>query len=221
MEGFKDKNKLLFLLYEMLGMMILTIAFNMSHQYAILIIVVSIWAWDVSAAHFNPAITFGTFVMDTKDMSKLKDNLVPFLLLWLVQMIGALAGILVTFLCSHIVYNGDAKTITPSVSPLCPTGSIGGCLQNGLGWNLFFIEVVASFVLVFTYLIVRNVGVQGDSAQWMAYVGPILLYFIYGGALSITGVTANGPLNPALALELWFWSLGAYNNIPDPTNFPL
>ena len=57
----KDKVlKFTYLIYEFLGTALITVAYNMAAKnYAMVLLVVSIWSWNVSAAHFNMAITLG------------------------------------------------------------------------------------------------------------------------------------------------------------------
>jgi len=54
-----------FLLYEFIGVTLMTIAYNMSYSFVSVVFVVSIWAWDLSAAHFNMAISLGAFIYGT------------------------------------------------------------------------------------------------------------------------------------------------------------
>ena len=119
---------------------------------------------------------------------------------------------MITFLASFITYSGvnnEDKTFTPSVPKLCPTF---GCSTNGLGWTLTVPELVASFAFVFTYLIVRNESKQNsDTKKWMTFVGPLVIYFVLDGCLAINVATSHGPLNPTIAIEVLFWSMGAYN----------
>ena len=132
---------------------------------------------------------------------------------------GSLLGILITFMASKIDYaGGDKKTFSPGVPTLCPTFK---CSTNGLGWTLTVSELVASFALVFTYLIVRNESKQNpDTKKWMTFVGPLVIYFVLEGCLSLSSATSNGPLNPTIALEILFWSMGAYNYKDEPVTYP-
>ena len=102
MEGFQDKNKIHYFMYELVGTMLVTVSYNLTSQYVFTILIVSIWSWEVSAAHFNMAITLGDFIYNTRSLEKLKNNIVPFLALIFVQFIGSLMGIFITFLCSYI-----------------------------------------------------------------------------------------------------------------------
>ena len=56
-----EKEKVLnlkYLLYEFLGTALISVAYNMANKYySIVLLVVSIWSWNISAAHFNMAIT--------------------------------------------------------------------------------------------------------------------------------------------------------------------
>ena len=52
-------------------------------------------SWEVSAAHFNNALSIGTLFFNHTDF---KENLVPYLILTIVQFLGSLAGLLLTWL---------------------------------------------------------------------------------------------------------------------------
>ena len=84
MEAYQDKSKLNFFLYEFVGMALVTVAYNVSSSQMFTILVVSIWSWNVSAAHFNMAITIGDFVSVAKDLEKLKSSVAPFFILIIV-----------------------------------------------------------------------------------------------------------------------------------------
>jgi len=68
-----DKERVLtfkYLLYEYLGVAILTLCYNISNNYSYFIIVVSIWAWNHSGAHFNMAITLGEGIVRSDSLSQ-------------------------------------------------------------------------------------------------------------------------------------------------------
>jgi glycerol uptake facilitator-like aquaporin len=126
-------------------------------------------------------------------------------------------GILITFMISKVEYNGEKKTITPSVPTLCPAL---GCNTEYLHWQTFLIEVLASFALVFSFLIIRFSNFDGVSKRWMSFVGPVSITIIYKGCIQFGSQTARGLLNPTLAFQLLFWSMGAYNQKDKPEEYP-
>ena len=129
------------------------------------------------------------------------------------QFLGALAGILISFLCSHITYpNADQKVIVPTVPTLCPELGGDDCMTQGLTWQLFLMETIASFLLVTTFLVVRYAQ-MGTGQKWMKFVGPFILLQVYTAILSLQTSTLKGPSNPTVALQLLFWSEGAYNYV--------
>lgn len=75
MENLKEKSTLIFFLYEFLGTAILTYAYQISGNYIYVIFVITFWSWEVSAAHFNTAITIGSFIYNTKELKDLKANI--------------------------------------------------------------------------------------------------------------------------------------------------
>lgn len=129
---------------------------------------------------------------------------------------------MLTFLTSKIEYpTDDTKEVYPSPNPLCPSKATWseGCDKQGLGWNLFIVEFIVSFAIVFSWLLVRNFEIQGEAKKWMAPIGSFLIMQVYVGCLPISVTTSAGPANPILALMQWFWTLGAYNNkIPSENN---
>ena len=109
MEGFDRKDKKFFLFFEFLGMVILTISFNMVGQLSfaggdtlnkmftsLTLFIVSLMSWEISCAHFNTAITIGSYIYE----GQLKKNLPPFLGIVTVQILGCLCGIFMTWYLS-------------------------------------------------------------------------------------------------------------------------
>ena len=63
MEGFAEKNKPIYLFYEFLGTALIVLTFNIGQSaLGFILLLVSIWSWEVSCAHFNPAITLAQLV---------------------------------------------------------------------------------------------------------------------------------------------------------------
>lgn len=61
-----DREKVLtfnYLIYEFLGVALLTLAYNMNKTNILFIMPISIWAWNNSGAHFNMAITLGEYIL--------------------------------------------------------------------------------------------------------------------------------------------------------------
>jgi len=84
MEGFFEvKSKPLFLLYEFIGTALIVLTYNIGQvALGFVIFIVSIWSWEVSSAHFNPAITVAQLFIG--DPGSIKGKL------------GSMAAILVT-----------------------------------------------------------------------------------------------------------------------------
>ena len=54
-----EKEKVNFYLFEFIGTMLVAFSYNFTGEYTYVLLVASIWSWDVSCAHFNSAITVG------------------------------------------------------------------------------------------------------------------------------------------------------------------
>lgn len=89
MDGFQDKSKLQYYLYELIGTAILSMMFNLSEVDASalgdgiiagVLFLLTFIAWEAGAAHFNMALTLGSFMYSTTDTMQLVENLVPCLL---------------------------------------------------------------------------------------------------------------------------------------------
>ena len=50
-------------------------SYQLSYSYVYVIFVITFWSWEVSAAHFNTAITIGSFIYNTKALKDLKANI--------------------------------------------------------------------------------------------------------------------------------------------------
>jgi hypothetical protein len=178
MHGYEDKNKVHYYLYEFLGTVIVTVGYNITSSSAIpILLIVSLWSWEKSAAHFNAALTIGEFMMTIGDPQKMMRSALPTLFILLVQFLGALAGIFVTYLCSRITTDAatNIKTTQPTVPVLCP-GDSTKCATDSLQWSSFSVEVLASCAFVFTWLIVRYFKAPSHSSKWMSLLGPFIVY---------------------------------------------
>ena len=54
----------------------------------------------------------------------------------------------------------------------------------------------------------------------MSIIGPFSVMFTYRAAAHLNSQTSMGPMNPFVALQLWFWGMEAYNSIDDPIGHP-
>lgn len=215
-----DKEKVYtakFLIYELLGTSILTICYNMTGQYVYFLLVVSVWAWNYSAAHFNAAITLGELVVRSQDGGEFMKGLVPFGAIAMTQIIGGLLGILITFMISQITYGTNSKTISPTPPTLCPAL---GCKTDYLHWLVFCSELIASFGVVLSFLIVRFSDFGAESKKWMGLVGPFVVALAINGCNFLNNTMSNGTMNPSLAFEVLVWSLGAYNQMDNQATYP-
>ena len=78
--------------------------------------------------------------------------------------------------------------------------SFDTCHYDGLYGNVFAIEFLCSFVLVFAWLIVRNYEVTGDMSAWQHFVKPLFVLVINAGSYVLSASISAGPQNPTLAL---------------------
>lgn len=69
-------NKINFVSLEVLGTAFMTYAYSINPilTYSSFIFAATIWSWQLSAAHFNPALTLGSLLFDP---SNFVTNLVP------------------------------------------------------------------------------------------------------------------------------------------------
>lgn len=158
MENIKDKNKNYFYLYELFGMAILSASYNMSQEVYKVLFVVMMMSWDLSCSHFNGGVTIGAFIFSRENWKK---TTLPFFLTLLVQIIGSLIGILITFSASKITYdNNKPKVIFPAVKKLCPLfkgeKQESECLVTGLYSQVFFAEFIGSLMFITSWLIIKN-----------------------------------------------------------------
>lgn len=134
MENFGNKNKIMFFFVELVGTAILTFALNMGSftipiptvgdiSLAIggiwIIFIVTFWAWELGAAHFNFAITLGSFLFN---YDKIGESLIPMVALLLTQFTGSLLGMLMTYVITHKfkTNDGNYKLFEPLAPTLCP-----------------------------------------------------------------------------------------------------
>ena len=74
MKDFYKKNKVIFLIIEFFGTMIMSYAVNLNGNLSYVFFAVSVCGWESGGAHFNPAISLASFIADIQKIS-LFDNL--------------------------------------------------------------------------------------------------------------------------------------------------
>ena len=69
MENITNKNKKFFYFYEFMGTAFLSFCYNISNKQNIrdfpiscVLMVISLWSWELSSAHFNLAITIASYI---------------------------------------------------------------------------------------------------------------------------------------------------------------
>ena len=116
-------------LYEMIGMAVLTTAFNLGGVDALAraLFFVTFIAWEVSYANFNAAVTIGQFFANV-DLKKRNfgEVIKPTIAILIAQMIGAFLGTFFTYLMTVYYYNIDTSEgseaigTLPTIQTLCP-----------------------------------------------------------------------------------------------------
>lgn len=142
-----------------------------------------------SGAHFNPAITFGFFVAGQMSFWAM-------LLYWIVQLLASIAA---------------AALIVYFVGTAGGVGATVGSLTYSQPWNAFFLEVVITFVLVITVLILVN-------NPMLALIAGLTIGLVLA-ALNFAFIPLTGAsMNPARSLgpaafsgnlsSIWIYILG-------------
>ena len=188
-------------------MAFLTTCYNLGRfpGYMLGLLVASILTWEVSSSHFNMAITLAETLFQLEDYKQFKERLPGIIKLVCAQLLGALFGILITFMISDIDYGaGNRKTIRPTVPLLCPSALFGGCkVANGasrIDGVLYVNEITASLVSILAWIVVRNYKIEGALQNWQGFLKPFVIAMVYSACLSTTLETSNGPANSNLAL---------------------
>lgn len=115
------------------------------------------------------AITIGSLVYNYDEISA---NVKAFGAILFVQITGSFFGTLLTYMGSKKTFVNDHSDhrYLPLAVPLCPSRllylnptEVFTCAEkDGLYWNIFATEFLASFVLVLGWLVVRKYEVKGD-----------------------------------------------------------
>lgn len=223
-EVFKAKT----LVYEFIGSALLVTCFNLTSTYNGLMLVVLLWAWNNSAAHFNPAVTIGEFIQKSNDPIKLLKGTAPCLVIIFAQLLGASGGIGLTRLCSKknflranpnkdpalfiIDYNPTPALLCPSIDQRCNT--------QYLTWVTFSSEFLGTTLVVFTYILIRNLELDATSKKFMQFLGPFCVYATYSAAITMLNSTSSGIINPIVAYGAAIWNLIFYQYEWNPVNVP-
>lgn len=129
----QSKQKRYFYAYELIGTALITLSYNLSKVSGAqpVLMIISLWSWEISCAHFNAAITLGSLLYHSDQLSfkqskykETKESLMQFMLIIICQCFGALFGIFLTFAGSRITWpegDFDQKDIYPKPPTLCPS----------------------------------------------------------------------------------------------------
>lgn len=181
--------------------------------------IVSIFSWNHSFAHFNIAITIGEMILRAKSIGQVFDNFDIVLKVFIVQICGGLLSIFITFMISKITLAGASKTYYPVPPTLCPGYQNLGCAPEYLTLETCSVEFITSFIYVLSYLIVRFTVMQKNEHKWMSLVGPWLMGVIYYQVTQFSLNTAKGTSNPTVALIVLIWSSATYNAKDNPGTY--
>lgn len=160
---------------------------------ALVLFIVSLVSWEISCAHFNSAVTIGTFIFS----GNFKENSGALTAILVVQVLGALTGIFVTWYLSLIDDTGAQKTTSPSPPTLCPQISSlvipslninqARCRVDGLHAYVLLYELFASLCFVFTWIVLRNYKLMTDYANHKleSFIKAMLVAMLYLGCVSV------------------------------------
>ena len=152
-------------------------------QYVLFI--VSLWSWELSAAHFNFAVTIASYI-NTSKYESIGSKFPSFLGICLSQVIGAFFGIFLTFLSSkYYLPDGDnnKKEIQPKVNPsVCPYfgSKFGkGCDDDGLYLYVFWMDFWSSFIFIFCWILIRKYEFKGNISRLTNLLKPGFIMLVY------------------------------------------
>jgi len=141
---------------------------------------------DISGAHLNPAVTLGFWLARRCPAA----DIAPYVTS---QLIGALAGSLLVRVL------------------LGPHPTLGATLPSGSVWQSFLLEIVLTFLLMFTILNVATGAKEKGAIAGLAIGGVVALAAMFGGPISGASMNPARSLGPALVSEqlqsLWIYLL--------------
>jgi glycerol uptake facilitator-like aquaporin len=150
----------------------------------------------VTGGHFNPAVTMGVFVKDGKE--NFQNNLLYVLSLLFSQILGAAAGVGISFMVMHTYIDKPLK-VFPQIAVLCPNNSdintLDKCDGQGMYHSFFIAEMIGTFVFVNVILSVKYHNGAKDLVVNALGIGVTLML-----SVTITGGISGGCINPAVGL---------------------
>ena len=152
----------------------------------------SLQSWEISSAHFNSAVTFGSFIYS----GDYKQNLLTFIMIIVVQIFGSMTGIFLTWYFSLINEENNQTVTIPMPPTLCPQLEVISsdssmtnkrCKIEGLHLYIILYELFSSFCFVFTWIVIRNFKLRADYAnkKLESFVKAMLVAVLYLGCASI------------------------------------
>lgn len=214
-----EKDKVIkgrFLLYEFIGTFLLCVSFNLEREYWGILLLAMIFSWDHSAGHFNTALTFGEFILRSKEA---KDVLKGISSLFAIVIVQVLAATIAYALCLVIVNKeqyGMAKIYIPAVPTMCPNpGNIAavggnGCLLQYYGWSVFFSEFLGCLYAYGTYYVIRHTELPDGERKYMKFFGSICISMIFYGCRFMIDANSKGPINPTVAYSALIYGRTLY-----------
>ena len=205
---FKDRNKQLYILYELLGSCLLMIGVNFGFG-SLVLTCISLWSWELSAAHFNWGLTLCEIFMEYKNVG---EYLKPAGIIIVVQFVGALLGIFFTYIQVNYQYANfdefDTYDVVPSPPTLCPSltlrqsqksPELTGCNIQGLAFKIFVAEFLQSFIFYLSWIIIRKYDIGPSCERFGNLMKPFLVVAAYTGSM-IFSTTYGGKMNPTMAM---------------------
>jgi len=221
------RNKLVVLLYELLGTCSLIYSVNMSANFqgggnfqaiavGLMLTCNIMFLGGISGGHFNPAVTLAVLIKEGR--RKLTENLVFACMIWAAEVCGAILGVFCVFMTNRTKFNDETKSIYPGIALLCPGVSSlnqeDGFKCSGAGFyaQIFFVEVLATFIFISVILSVKYHFGSSELILNGVCIGMTLF-----GMITISGAISGGCLNPAIGLiQPLFqgWITGRYTDTP-------
>lgn len=226
----ENKNKRVgVFVYEFLGTAFIMYALMLARGTfsigpCLMTLIMMLVAWDISGAHFNPAISLGMFVAN----KKWGQDLLPLLIMVVAQMAGAFFGVLLGYL--SLLDGSWAETFDSTtepfveakvpgtwlgvIAPRTPNGTDLGTLQlDGSyeytrNWQTFWGMFVSSIILVLCFASIKS---KETALSDNKLFGALAIYTIIESIASINTLFGSAGFNPALASGYIFFETTQFN----------
>ena len=176
------------MIYEFIGTALLSFGYENYGNLGVIYFFSYWFAYHISGAHFNPAITFAIYLRE----GKYDENKRQLIWYFVAQFSGALMGVLLTYL----IYDNKGRKFHPGSQFFHESEPDFG--------TFFMMDAILAFFHVLAYFLCKY---RQDIRRVHIILRALFLYYVLDILIANSG-SDKGSFNPAFAMGLSMYSIG-------------